>query len=407
MKKAIRLVMAFFIFGTAMLRFVITTLFLFPVCIAVAQTDTTQIDIVDVFLKRKDKETVHQKRSAKKVHFSLLPAAVNVPGGGKAVLTAANAAFYMGDPEVTNLSNVYLIPYTNLSNRYGLFLRPNLWLAKNSFNIVGDYRIAHFPQYSWGLGGDSPQWDQSLIDANFFRFYQSAFRKIVKAWYAGPGYALDHYYQIKESDYEGKGHLERYDSTANASSTSSGITFNLVYDARVNAINPPRGAYLLVAWRWNSKSLGSTFNSNTLFVDLRKYFKLHPVRYNVLALRSFYWTVVNGKVPYLDLPSSNWAPSGGISNRGFQSGRYRSNALLYAETEQRFQLTENGLLGVVAFLNISSASEFDTQQFKHWHAGAGFGMRLKMNKYSNSNIAIDLGFSQNYWGVWLNIGEMF
>jgi len=390
-----------------MLRFIITGLFLLSASIAFAQADTTQLDIVDVFLKNKSKAVIHQKRSAKKVHFSLFPAAVNVPGGGKAVITAANAAFYLGDPEATNLSNVYLIPYTNLKDRYGLFLRPNLWLAKNSFTIVGDYRIAHFPQYAWGLGGDSPQLDQSLIDSDFFRFYQSAFRKIIPNWYAGPGYALDRYYNIKETDYEGKGHLERYDTTQYDATTSSGITFNLVYDTRINAINPPRGAYLLVTWRWNSKALGSTFNSNTLYIDLRKYFKLHQTRDNVFALRSYYWTIINGKVPYLDLPASNWAPSTGISNRGFQSGRYRSNAVIYLETEQRFQVTENGLFGVVAFLNVSSASEFDTQHFNHWQAGAGFGLRTKMNKYSNSNIAIDLGFSQNYWGVWLNIGEMF
>lgn len=390
-----------------MVRILVTVLLFLSPFLGLAQEDSTLVDIIDLFLGKKSRTTTNQIRSEKKVHFSLLPAAVNVPGGGKAVITAANAAFYLGDPSNTNLSNVYLIPYTNLSNRYGLYLRPNLWLAKNTFNIVGDYRIAHFPQYSWGLGGDSPQWDQSLIDADFFRFYQSAYKRILKNWYTGPGYALDHYYNIEESDYEGKGHLERYDTTHYDATASSGITFNLLYDARVNAINPPRGAYLLITWRWNSKSLGSTFNANTLFMDLRKYFRLHATRDNVLALRSYYWTVVNGKVPYLDLPATNWAPSGGISNRGFQSGRYRSNALVYMETEQRFQITDNGLLGLVAFLNVSSASEFNTQHFKHWQAGAGFGLRTKMNKYSNSNIAVDFGFSQNYWGVWLNIGEMF
>ena len=130
-------------------------------------------------------------------------------------------------------------------------------------------------------------------------------------------------------------------------------------------------------------------------------------RYNILALRSYYWTILKGETPYLDLPATNWAPAAGISGRAFQSGRYRSNAMLYFEGEQRHQVTVNGLLGVVAFLNISSASEFDTQHFRDWQAGGGLGLRIKFNKYSNSNIAVDLGFSQNYWGVWVNIGEMF
>ena len=37
----------------------------------------------------------------------------------------------------------------------------------------------------------------------------------------------------------------------------------------------------------------------------------------------------------------------------------------------------------------------------------GFYFDIKMNKYSDSNIAVDLAFSNNYWGVWLNIGEVF
>ena len=128
---------------------------------------------------------------------------------------------------------------------------------------------------------------------------------------------------------------------------------------------------------------------------------------HVLAFRAYYWTLISGTLPYLDLPATNWAPATGVASRGFQSGRYRSNAMLYAEGEQRYQLTANGLVGMVAFMNVSSASEMDTQHFKTWQVGAGAGLRVKFNKYSNSNLAIDLAFSQNFWSVWLNLGEMF
>jgi hypothetical protein len=81
--------------------------------------------------------------------------------------------------------------------------------------------------------------------------------------------------------------------------------------------------------------------------------------------------------------------------------------MMYYEAEQRYQISHNGLLGLVAFMNVSSASEFDTQNFKYWKAGAGVGLRAKFNKYSNANVAIDLGFSENYWSIWINVGEMF
>src|SRR6478609_2670575 len=170
------------------LVFIIIMVFYSSLAVGQQSSDSTQIDLVDIVIGKKNRTTTNQMRASKKVHFSILPAAVNVPGGGRAVITAANAAFYLGEPSITNLSNVYIIPYTNLSNRYGLYVRPNLWLKKNSFNILGDYRVAHFPQYSWGLGGETPEWDRSLIDADFIRIYQTAFKKIYKQWYVGLGY---------------------------------------------------------------------------------------------------------------------------------------------------------------------------------------------------------------------------
>jgi len=375
------------------------------------QSDSTQVDLVDLFIKKKSKPAAEKYRAEKKIHFSLFPAPTSVPGGGTAVVTAINATFYTGDPAATNLSNIYIIPYTNFSNRYGLYLRPNIWMPKNTMNILGDYRVAHFPQYTWGLGGDSPQWDESLIDSDLFRLYQTVLFKTHRFpnWYLGPGFNYDYHYNIEEKENEGEGHLTRYETDPLSTTTSSGFTANLVYDGRVNAINPPSGSYLSIAWRWNAKELGSTYTNHTLFIDGRKYIpinKKHSHKH-ILALRSYYWTVLNGQTPYLDLPATSWAPASGIASRGFETGRYRSNAILYGEAEQRYQLTNNGLWGLVAFVNVVSPSEYDTQHFKHWHAGAGVGVRTKLNKFSSTNLALDLGFSQDYWSVWVNIGEVF
>lgn len=369
--------------------------------------DSLKIDIIDVLVGRKKVTKTDEIRSSRKVHFSVFPAAVQAPGGGKVVITSINAAFTLGDPKTTNLSNIFLIPITDLSMRYGLYVKPNLWLAGNHWNLVGDYRIAHFPQYSWGLGGNSEQFAETLIESDLLRIYQNALMRFEKNWYAGFGYALDYSYNIEETGFTTEGHLDKYLVDLSDPSVSSGFTFNLAYDSRKNAINPPRGNYVILTYRLNSKAVGSTNNYGTIYVDGRKYFALSTVRSHVLAVRGYYWSVLKGTAPYLHLPATNWAPASGIASRGFQTGRYRSNAMMYAEAEQRYQLTSNGLFGLVAFMNASSASEFQTQNFKYWHVGGGVGLRTKLNKYSNANLAIDLGFSENYWSVWLNIGEMF
>ncbi len=388
------------------MRILFLFLFTIPGVLLGQATDSTQIDLIDLVIGRHKVEQTDQVRSNKKVYFSVLPAPVSTPGGGRAVITSINAAFFLGKPERTNLSNIYLIPFTDFSGRYGLYLKPNLWLDKNSWNFIGDYRIARFPQNTWGLGGSTKEIEQTQIDTDFIRIYQNALKNIGNNLFAGIGYALDYNYNIEESDFAVEGHLDRYLLDTSDPSVSSGVTFNIAYDIRYNPINPPKGGYLLASWRVNTKSLGSDQDYQTLFLDARKYLALPKVR-SILAFRSYYWTMLTGNAPYLHLPATNWAPASGIASRGFQSGRYRSNAMLYGEVEQRYQLTQNGLIGLVGFVNVASASEFETQTFKTWKVGAGFGLRTKLNKYSNANFALDFGFSENFWSVWVNLGEMF
>lgn len=371
------------------------------------QIDSTQVDLIDLVIGKEKSLSNNQVRSKKKIHFSLLPSAVSTPGAGRAVITAVNATFSLGEKESTNLSNVYFVPFTDFSGRYGLIIRSNVWLKDNKWNLLGDYRVEHFPRNTWGLGGNSNDSAQSIIDTDYVRINQDILRNIGGNWFLGLGYALDHNYNIEETDVNTESNLAKYPITNDGTSISSGVTFNISYDARYNAINPPKGAYLLARLRLNHRDLGSDQNYQTLFIDARKYLPLGTQKVNILALRSYYWTLLGGTAPYLDLPSTNSTPTLGISSRGFKVGRYRSNAMLYGEAEHRYQLTENGLFGLVTFINISSASEFDTQQFKYWKPGAGIGLRTKFNKYSDTNIAIDFGFSEDFWSVWLNIGEVF
>jgi len=362
-------------------------------------------DLVDIIFGSKREAQLNQQRSAKKVYFSILPASVNAAGGGRAVITAVNAAFYLGNPATTYLSNVYIIPVTDFSMRYGLYVKPTIWSSNNRWNFIGDYRVAYFPQYTWGLGGNSPTWDRTLINSDYFRIYQHALRKIADYLFVGPGIAIDNYYNIKETEIENTGHLDEYKIPNTGSSYTAGMMFTIAFDSRKNQLNPKQGGYVLTTLRVNSPIFGSNYNQQSLFIDGRKYLAVR--RDNILGFRAFYWTVLKGDTPYLDLPSVAWAPASGIASRGIQTGRYRSNAMLYAEVEQRFELSANGLFGGVVFVNTTSVSEFSSQQFKYWHGAAGVGLRLKFNKYSDANLALDLGFSDNFWSAWINLGEMF
>jgi Omp85 superfamily domain len=346
----------------------------------------------------------------KSIYFSILPISSAVPGGGRALITSTTAGFYVGDRQTTNISNVTFTPYFNFTGRFGLPLRSNIWLNNNNWFIQGDTRFLIYPQDTWGLGGATQQNNKISVDYKYIRFYQSALKRITSYFFAGIGYDLDYHVEIN-AQHENMQNLQQFTGyqygTSNTNSLSSGVTLNLLYDTRNNSLNPLPGCYSNLVYRYNTPMLGSNAAWQSLYVDVRKYIHFTQTRQqNMLALWTYYWTTLDKGVPYLDLPSIGW-DFYNRSGRGIQQNRYRGQSLAYMEAEYRRDILPSGLLGFVLFANSTSVSEPNTHQFKYIHPAAGGGMRIKFNKGSNTNIALDYGFSKGYSGFVLALGEAF
>jgi len=93
--------------------------------------------------------------------------------------------------------------------------------------------------------------------------------------------------------------------------------------------------------------------------------------------------------------------------RGIEQNRYRGESLLYYEAEYRRDITDNGLFGFVVFTNFNTASEPNTRRFAYINPAAGGGLRIKFNKRSDTNVALDYGFSKGYNGLIIGLGEAF
>lgn len=371
----------------------------------------SQTDLIDI-----GKSLFHIRPKPQKVddsenfHFSLLPFGSAAPGGpGRVFMTSTTATAYFGPRKTTNQSSAVFTPYWNFGKRFGIPLRNNIWLANNAYIIQGDIRFMRYPQYTWGLGSSRSEDDRTLVNYNYVRLYESLLKKIQPFLFAGIGYALDYRSGIKSDDSNvDLGQFTEYSYGVNGSSVSSGITFNLLYDTRKNAINPIPGSYANLVYRINPTFLGSNRSWSSVYLDLRKYLLLNPARpaqQNTLAFWSYFWTVVNEKTPYLDLPSLGWDPYN-RSGRGIDQNRYRGKSLFYLESEYRRDITENGLLGFVVFTNVNTVSGSGTL-FTSWHPAAGAGLRIKMNKKSGTNIALDYGASKGFNFLYLTLGEAF
>lgn len=361
-----------------------------------------QVDGIDYLIKLFKINKSPEKIENKKVNFSFFP--VDASNAGDRVLVSSfNATFLLGEKENTNNSTVYLIPYISFNNQFGIELYPTIWLKENSWNFVGEYFGLNFPQDTWGLGGDTPESNETLVDGKTLRFHQNVLKGILPNLAVGLGYQYDehHELEIKETNID----ADIPEITTNKT-ISSGVSLPIVFDNRKNINNPQNGMYASATYLYNDKSLGSDTKWQSLFIDARKYFSI-PYARSVLALRSYYWTILSGETPYFDLPSTRSEPGTSSSSRGLQKNRYRSNAMLFFESEYRFNITQNGFLGGVVFANTTSASEYDTQNFVHWQPAIGAGVRLKFNKYTKVNVAFDFGISKDYASVYLKIGEVF
>ena len=82
--------------------------------------------------------------------------------------------------------------------------------------------------------------------------------------------------------------------------------------------------------------------------------------------------------------------------------------MVYLESEYRYSITKNGLIGGVLFINAESFSAAPGTSLQRIQPGFGPGVRIKLSKISKTNIAVDYGFgNQGSRGVFVNVGEVF
>ena len=363
-------------------------------------------DVVDIAVNifRWD-TTARRDNGNKKVFFSLMP--VSGSSGDKGVtVSSINAAFYMGDPKTTNLSNIAFYPTTNFSSYFQFRIFPNLWLENNKWNIPGKLEFSYISQDTYGLGANSSEDSLNVISYNVFRASMSLNHKILNHFFIGVGYAFDDFYNINEGwDKDWLSEFNSYNIGTSGTAISSGPVFTILYDNRRNSINALKGLYSNLTLRINRVYLGSSYNWNSVYFETRKYINFSRVRHSTLALRAMYWTTW-GEVPYLNLPSIGYDFTG-TTGRGYYRGRYRGTQMIYGEAEYRFDITRNGLWGGVVFVNGQSYPEPETSKFTYIKPAAGFGGRLKFNKFSDSNITADLAFGKDSFNFYVNLNEAF
>ena len=347
-------------------------------------------------------------KEEKRVLLSILPAVGYAIQTGFTADVISNNMFQLGDKKNTNLSSVTF--QIEVSQHLDLSLPFNIvvWTPENKWAFISDWRYYIYHQLNYGLGGSSSVKDKILINYNYLRVHQIAYRRIANFTYFGLGYNLDYHTNIKQQHPEKMPVNDFVNFGDPSKTTSSGFTLNGLFDKRKNSVSPKHGEhYTNIIYRNNLERLGSSSDWSSLFIDLRTYFKLSSKSDNILAFWSYNHFVLSGTPPFFDLPSTGWDAYTNFA-RQYRQGRYVGKSLLYLESEYRFKISKNGFFNGAVFVNGHSVSEWPSNKFKHFIPGGGARIRLKMNKESNLNLLVSYGIAADgSRGFFFNLGEAF
>jgi len=367
-----------------------------------------QRDIKDVFHRLFNKKKIDENEQAKKLNFSVVPSVGYSLSTGFGANLNSNVEFYNGPNKgKTNVSVISASGFIDTKNQRSLTSIANIWTENNDYDLVVNFRWLKYPTNTFGFGSFTTPDKTDPIDFNYVKLYTTLSKRVIPNYYIGLGYNLDYHTNfVEQGNADGTvSDLTKYGKPY--TTRSSGLNLNLLYDRRGNPVNPLSGGYANIILRQNFRFLGSDENWQSLIIDLRKYVPMSKHNNNVLAFWAYLWFTYDDKVPYLDLPSTGWDVNT-TSGRGYVIGRFTGRDMLYAEAEYRFTLTKSGILGGVLFTNAQSFPEYPNGGFKKVIPAAGTGLRLKLNKHSNTNICVDYGVGiDGSRGFFVNLGEGF
>lgn len=352
-------------------------------------------------------------------------------------------AIYLGSPENTNISNLVAVAQVTTKNQFITSLKGTLLTPGNNWELLIDLKYSIFSEGTYGLGSDYNQpiregWNMGGFNSagingaqplsyNYWRFHFTALKETADHLYFGVGYHFDYHYKIYDelldletpdtvlTSHFAYSFLNEYDPT---NYISSGASVNVLYDSRDHTMSPYKGSFLQASYRVNAEWLGSSQNYQQLYLETRLYKALsQKMPRHLLSFWAIGSFITSGEAPYLDLPSNSSDMRNRIG-RGYVAGRFRGKEWVTAETEYRFPITKNGLLGGVVFASATSTSREELvlenvtfEKLKLFDAirpAAGFGARLMLKRAGRMNLAADMAFGQNgSKGFYFAVGETF
>jgi len=401
-----------------------------PPAVLQKQTDAKQV-LGKWFSKKKAAtDTAVKKHST----ISTLPSAGFNPSVGLSAGVTSTAGLIFGDPKITTMSVLNTNAYISTKGLIQFEFKNNIFTNDDLYNLQGNLQMGKTVANDYGVGtGSRARGEQGFafdgqllsnnnnvmpINYSYIKISERVYRRIAKHLLFGAGVIFNIYKDIDNERKMGpniNAHNVRYSRNHGFPSpgySNNGLLINIEYNSRDHINRPYQGIFADVVLRTNETWMGSNGRATQLRAEFRKYWGLSKInREHILAFWFWGSFLVNGNLPYLELPGTGSDQTNRLG-RGYTIGRYKGQSFAYTEAEYRFPISKNKLFSGVVFANAQTASAQrnfnDINLGEFVEPGGGFGLRILFNKYTRSNLCIDYGIgTYGAKGIFIGLNEVF
>jgi len=301
----------------------------------------------------------------------------------------------MSIPPIKLRPTTLAITFTHTQNDQFIFqVFPEFYFFRDKYHIKNEFQYMNYPDKFYGIGQDTTENDREEYTSRIFSFKNIIERAFIPGFYIGLLYHID----VRKTTQAQDGGLIDSNLLPGADKgLVSGLGFTINYDNRDDILFTRDGSYANFTITQYSKYIKSDFDYINVTFDYRFF---EPFWFSHVLAVQFISGYIHGQAPFYLLSQMG----GAKLMRGLYEGRYRDRNVIVVQGEYRFPLFWRFIgcgfagAGEVA----QTIREFNKEHIIYTWGG---GLRFKLKKDQTLNARLDIGFSKNFTGVYVTIGE--
>jgi len=273
-------------------------------------------------------------------------------------------------------------------------LEPELYLKNGQWRVEGELRASEYPDFFYGIGGDTPAENEEEYTARYGTVDLVAQRRLGNSLRVGPR-LFGRIGTVTEP--ESGGRIDRGMVPGARGGVNVGGGFSALWDTRDSVYYPHTGTYGEGVATWYSGAWGSDHTFGHLKTDLRGYRSVGP---GVAAAQAYAGATV-GTAPFQLLPRLG----GNDRMRGYREGRFRDRVYWTVQAEYRVPLLWR--LKAAAFGAIGETGPgLGAELMNEVEATVGLGGRFRFTD-DGLHGRLDVAYSRTGLEFYIALGEAF